>query len=91
MPDARPVHEKDAQRIKTAQAGLRSAQAELEEAVAGALLNGASVRAVTELGISPNTVQKYGRAHGGPTEVNRSRFNETRWDRLGREADEERS
>lgn len=91
MPDARPVDEKDAQRIRAAQAGLRTAQDELEEAVAGALLNGASVRAVADLGISPNTVQKYGRAHGWPTEVNRSRFNETRWDRLGREADEGRS
>ena len=88
MPDARPVGEQDAVRISAALAGVGAAQERLERAVADALLNGASVRAVAELGISPNTVQKYGRAHGWPTEVNRSRFNETRWDRLGREADE---
>ena len=88
MPDARPVDERDADRIRAALAGVTAAQAHLERAVADALLHGASVRAVAELGVSPNTVQKYGRAHGWPTHVNRSRFNETRWDRLGREADE---
>ena len=91
MPDARPVHEQDAERIRAALAGLSAARDRLERAVADALLHGASVRAVAELGVSPNTVQKYGRAHGWPTEVNRSRFNETRWERLGREADEGRS
>lgn len=91
MPDARPVGEPDAERIRAALAGVTAAQAQLERAVADALLHGASVRAVAELGVSPNTVQKYGRAHGWPTEVNRSRFNETRWDRLEREAEEDRS
>jgi uncharacterized protein YjcR len=78
VPDARPVDEQDADRIRAALAGVTDAQAQLERAVADALLHGASVRAVAELGVSPNTVQKYGRAHGWPTEVNRSRFNETR-------------
>ncbi len=68
-----------------------AAQDELERAVAGAPLDGASVRAVAELGLSPNTVQKYGPAHGWPTEENRLRFNESRWDRYGREDEGERS
>jgi hypothetical protein len=91
VPDSRPVTEVDAARVRTAVAAVRTAQAALEQAVAQALKNGASVRSVAELGLSPNTVQKYGRARGWPTELNRSRFNETRWDRLGREADEGRS
>jgi uncharacterized protein YjcR len=81
VPDSRPVTDEDAERITTALVGVRSAQDQLEKAIAKALLNGASVRAVSELGLSPNTVQKYGRAHGWPTEENRSRFNESRWDR----------
>jgi hypothetical protein len=85
MPDARPIGNDDAIRIRTALAGLRGAQMELEEAVAQALLNGSSVRAVAELGLSPNTVQKYGRANGWPTEENRRRFNESSRDRQGRE------
>lgn len=88
MPDARPVGDPDAARIRAALAGVRAAQEHLEQVVADALLHGASVRAVAELGLSPNTVQKYGRAHGWPTDANRSRFNESRWDRLGREAAE---
>lgn len=88
MPDARPIDDDDAVRIRAALAGHRAAQVELERAVAQALLNGSSVRAVAELGLSPNTVQKYGRAHGWPTEENRSRFNESRWDRQGRELGE---
>jgi uncharacterized protein YjcR len=54
--------------------GIQKAQEKLEKAVALALRNGASVRAVAELGVSPNTVQKYGRAHGWPTTENRERF-----------------
>ncbi|HZB21985.1 MAG TPA: hypothetical protein VE463_19255 [Blastococcus sp.] len=46
------------------------------------------MRAVSELGVSPNTVQKYGRTHGWPTDENRQRFNESRWDRYGREVRE---
>jgi hypothetical protein len=88
VPDPRPLSDRDAERIRAALAGLRAAQDELERAVAGALLDGASVRAVAELGLSPNTVQKYGRAHGWPTEENRLRFNESCWDRYGREDDE---
>ena len=75
----------DADRIRAALIGVRDAQDELEKAVARALLNGASVRAVAELGLSPNTVQKYGRAHGWPTEETRRRFNESRWDRQERQ------
>jgi hypothetical protein len=86
-----PISDGDAKRIRAALAGVRAAQDELEKAVAGALLDGASVRAVSELGLSPNTVTKYGRAHGWPTEENRLRFNESRWDRYGREDEGERS
>ena len=88
VPDARPIGDDDAIRVVAALDGLRAAQVEVEESVAQALLNGSSVRAVAELGLSPNTVQKYGRAHGWPTEENRSRFNESRWDRQGRELGE---
>jgi hypothetical protein len=86
VPDPRPVTGSDAARISTAVAALRAAQEELETAVAQALLNGASVRSVSELGLSPNTVQKYGRAHGWPTEENRERFYESRYDREERES-----
>jgi hypothetical protein len=85
VPDARPISDQDAERIRAALGGVQAAQDELEASVARALLNGASVRAVSELGVSPNTVQKYGRAHGWPTDENRQRFNESRWDRYGRE------
>jgi uncharacterized protein YjcR len=88
VPDARPISDQDAERIRAALGGVQAAQEELETSVARALLNGASVRAVSELGVSPNTVQKYGRAHGWPTDENRQRFNESRWDRYGREARE---
>jgi hypothetical protein len=85
VPDAREIEPADADRIRAALIGVRDAQNELEKAVAGALVAGASVRAVAELGLSPNTVQKYGRAHGWPTEENRQRFNESRWDRQERQ------
>ena len=88
MPDARPISDQDAERIRAALAGVQAAQDELEASVARALLHGASVRAVSELGVSPNTVQKYGRAHGWPSDENRQRFNESRWDRYGRKARE---
>jgi len=58
--------------------------------VAEALTNGASVRSVAELGLSANTVQKYGRAHGWPTEQNRERFYESRYDREEREGSDDR-
>jgi hypothetical protein len=86
VPDSRPVTEVDAARIRAAVAGLESAQRSLEEAVARALRNGASVRSVAELGLSATTVQKYGRAHGWPTEENRERFYESRYDREERES-----
>ena len=86
MPDSRPVTELDAARIRRALAAIDTAQADLENAVADALKNGASVRSVSELGVSPNTVQKYGRAHGWPTEENRERFYESRYDREDRES-----
>ncbi len=85
MPDARDIGPADADRIRVALAAVRAAQDELEKSVARALLNGASVRAVAELGLSPDTVQKYGRAHGWPTDLNRARFYESRWDRDERE------
>jgi hypothetical protein len=83
--DSRPVTEVDAALVRAAVAGVRTAQAALEKAVAQALKNGASVRSVAELGLSANTVQKYGRAHGWPTLVNRERFYESRYDREERE------
>jgi hypothetical protein len=86
VPDSRPVTEGDAARIRAAVAGVARAQQALEQAVARALRNGASVRAVAELGLSANTVQKYGRAHGWPTEINRERFYESRFDREERES-----
>jgi hypothetical protein len=85
VPDSRPVTEFDAARVRAAVAGVRAAQMALEEAVAQALMNGASVRSVAALGLSANTVQKYGRAHGWPTEENRERFYESRYDREERE------
>src|SRR4051794_6340900 len=72
--------------VRAAVAGVCKAQEALEKAVARALKNGASVRAVAELGVSANTVQKYGRAHGWPTEENRERFYESRYDREDRES-----
>jgi hypothetical protein len=86
VPDSRPVTEVDAARVRAAVAGVRTAQAALEKAVAQALKNGASVRSVAGLGLSANTVQKYGRAHGWPTEENRERFYESRYDREERES-----
>ena len=85
MPDARDISPADADRLRVALAGVRAAQEELERSVAQALLNGAPVRAVAELGLSPNTVQQYGRAHGWPTALNRARFYESTWDRDERE------
>jgi hypothetical protein len=85
VPDSRPVTDLDAARVRAAVAGVRNAQEVLERAVAQALKNGASVRAVAELGVSANTVQKYGRAHGWPTVENRERFYESRYDREDRE------
>ena len=86
MPDSRPVTEVDAARVRAAVAAVRKSQAALENAVAQALKNGASVRSVAQLGLSANTVQKYGRAHGWPTEENRERFYESRYDREERES-----
>jgi hypothetical protein len=85
VPDSRPVTEVDAARLRAAIAGVRKAQEALEKAVARALKNCASVRSVAELGLSANTVQKYGRAHGWPTEENRERFYESRYDREERD------
>ena len=85
MPDSRPVTEVDAARVRAAVAAVRAAQKTLEKAVAQALKNGASVRSVAELGLSANTVQKYGRAYGWPTDENRERSYESRYDREERE------
>ena len=89
MPDSRPVTEVDAARIRAAVADVRNAQEALERAVAQALKNGASVRSVADLGLSANTVQKYGKAHGWPTDKNRERFYESRYDREERETRDE--
>jgi hypothetical protein len=86
VPDSRPITEVDAARIRAAVANVGKAQEALENAVAQALKNGASVRSVAELGLSPNTVQKYGKAHGWPTAENRERFYESRYDREERES-----
>ena len=86
VPDVRPVTEVEAARVRPAVARVRTAQEALEKAVAQALKNGAYVRAVAELGVSANTVQKYGRAHGWPTEENRERFYESNYDRDERES-----
>jgi hypothetical protein len=88
VPDPRPVTDDDAARVRAAVAAVHEAQQTLERVVAQALRNGASVRAVAELGLAPNTVQKYGRAHGWPTEQNRERFYESRYDKEDREAQE---
>lgn len=64
---------------------MHEAQLALERTVAHALRNGASVRAVAELGLAPNIVQTYGRAHGRPTEQNRERLYESRSDKEDRE------
>jgi hypothetical protein len=86
VPDPRPVTEVDAARVRAAVAGVQRAQEALEQAVAQALKNGASVRSVAALGLSANTVQKYGRGHGWPTEQNRERFYESHFDREERES-----
>jgi uncharacterized protein YjcR len=85
VPDSRPATDVDAARVRAAAAGVGAAQEALENAVAQALMNGASVRSVAELGLSPNTVQKYGRAHGWPTGENRERFYESRYEREDRD------
>lgn len=79
VPEPRDIADKDAERIIKALQGVDDAQEELEKAVARALLNGASIRAVAALGLSPNTVQKYGRAHGWPTKENRRNFNASKF------------
>lgn len=89
MPDQRPIADDDAQEILDALAAKDAVQVRVEKAVARALLNGASIRSVTEAtGLSPATVQKYGRAHGWPTKENRARFYETRWDRHVRDREQ---
>lgn len=88
-PDAREIRPADAERIQKALAAKDRLQVDLEKAVAKALKNGASIRAVVEAtGLSANTVQKYGRAHGWPTAENRARFYETRWDKHRREREQ---
>ena len=57
--------------------------------MARALRKGASVRSVAKPGLSANTVQKYGRAPGWPTEENRERFYESRHDREERDSRED--
>lgn len=89
MPDARDISDEDAAEILAAKKAVRDAQERLEKAVARGLINGASIRAVVALGFSQNTVAKYGRAHGWPTEANRAGFNATRWDRARAEREKD--
>ena len=66
------VPEPEGQRILDALALRAEAQKQVELAVAGALKAGGSVREVSSLsGLSGTTVQKYGRAHGWPTQEQR--------------------
>jgi uncharacterized protein YerC len=86
VPDARPASEEDAQAIRDAMKAIPAAQLALEKAVAQALKNGASIRGVeAATGLSQNTIQKYGRAHGWPTQAHRDKFYETRWDKSQRD------
>ena len=65
--------EPDVQRIKAALALRDEAQQQVELSVADALKAGGSVREVSaSTGISTTTVQKYGRAHGWPTDQQRA-------------------
>lgn len=79
VPEPRDITDADAKRINDALAARERSQLDVEKAVARALLNGASIRAVQDAtGLSPNTIQKYGYAHGWPTKENRANFNATR-------------
>lgn len=67
------VPESEGQRIIAALALRSEAQKQLELAVAAALKAGGSVREVAAFsGLSGTTVQKYGRAHGWPTQEQRA-------------------
>lgn len=82
MPEPREISDKDAERIRDALAARQRAQVDVEKAVAKALLNGASLRAVQEAtGLSPNTIRAYGLAHGWPTAENRANFNASKYPR----------
>ncbi|WNM64524.1 helix-turn-helix DNA binding domain protein [Arthrobacter phage MidnightRain] len=66
------VPEPEGQRILDALALRAEAQTQVELAVADALKAGGSVREVSAFsGLSGTTVQKYGRAHGWPTQEQR--------------------
>jgi hypothetical protein len=79
VPDPRDITDDDAKAILDALQARERSQLDVEKAVARALKNGASIRAVQEAsGLSPNTIQKYGYAHGWPTAENRRNFNATR-------------
>lgn len=85
VPEPREISEKNADRIRRALAGVDQAQDELEKAVARALLDGASIRAVRAAsGLSENTIQKYGARHGWPTKENRANFNASKYPRSTR-------
>ncbi|AYR01536.1 helix-turn-helix DNA-binding domain protein [Arthrobacter phage Seahorse] len=66
------VPEPEGQRITDALALRAEAQQQVELAVSDALKAGGSVREVAAIsGLSGTTVQKYGRAHGWPTQEQR--------------------
>lgn len=82
VPEPRDIAEKDAEEILAALKAQDEAQVRVEKAVAKALKNGASARAIQDAtGLSPNTSYKYGARWGWPTEENRRNFNASKYPR----------
>jgi hypothetical protein len=82
VPEPRDITDADAKAILAALEAKDQAQLVVEKTVAKALKNGASIRAVQDAtGLSPNTIQKYGYAHGWPTAENRRGFNRSKYPR----------
>lgn len=85
VPEPRDITEKDADAVLAAMRVRDEAQEAVEKAVAAALKHGASAPAIQDkTGLSPNTIYKYGRAHGWPTAENRANFNKSRYPRSAR-------
>lgn len=82
VPEPRDITDADADAIVKALEVRDQSQLAVEKAVAKALKNGASIRAVQDAsGLSSNTIQKYGYAHGWPTAENRANFNKSKYPR----------
>lgn len=78
------VPDAEGARIIAALASRDTAQEEVELAIADALKAGASVRELAAFtGLSGTTIQKYGKAHGWPSEAQREA-----WDARTAERDE---